>query len=228
MSQGFEGLIIGSIEYKEKSKIVELYTPNGRENVIARGASLVTKGALGFTTTLNYVNYQKSKASFPVMIEYSIIKSYYFILDSLKKANAISIIFQVIKSLDSNAPHHRIFPFVIKCLDLLEKNSPEYVISIFLIKMLSIYGVQPALKSCVICGNDKLVNFSLEEGGALCENCSNYNEKSYRLFENIRFLYYDKTYEYNNSIDYLSLLDFIYSYYLRHVNLKLLSYKINI
>ena len=81
MSVGFVGLVIGSIEYKEKSKIVELYTPYGKENVLARGASKVTSGLLGFTTTLNYVNFEKSKASFPVMIEYYLIKSYYFLLD---------------------------------------------------------------------------------------------------------------------------------------------------
>ena len=225
MSVGFVGLVIGSIEYKEKSKIVELYTPYGKENVLARGASKVTSGLLGFTTTLNYVNFEKSKASFPVMIEYSLIKSYYFVLDSIKKANVVSIMIHIIKSLDDNMPHHRIFPFVINCLDLLEKEDPNYVLSVFLIKMLSIFGVQRAFKSCINCGKEEFVSFSIEAGGILCSNCSIHNENLYKLAEWMKYIYYDKTYICNKDIDYKFLLDFVYDYYYRHVHLKINRYK---
>ena len=226
MSQGYEGIVLGSIEYKEKSKIVELYTPFGKENVLAKGASKMTSGSLGFTTTLNYVSYQKTNSSFPIMIEYSLNKSYYFILDSLKKANVITIIFQVIKSLGDDAPHHRIFPFVIKCLDLLEDNNSDYVVTVFLIKMLAVFGVQPALKQCVLCGKTDLVSFSLTEGGAICGCCGAYNENLLEVLEAFKYIYYDKKYIYKENINYKILLEFVYSYYLLHVHIKIKEYKI--
>lgn len=226
MSNGFEGIVIGSIEYKEKSKIVELYTPLGRENVLVRGASKITSNSFGFTTTLNYVNYQKTNANFPVMIEYSLNKSYYFVLDSIKKANVVTIIIQVIKSLGDDAPHHRIFPFIIKCLDLLSEKNPEYVLSVFLIKMLAIFGVQPAMKNCVICGRTELVNFSLYVGGAICNSCGAFNKNNLAILEWFKYLYYDKSYVYKEDINYKILLEFIYSYYMMHVHLKLKDYNI--
>lgn len=224
MSLSFEGLIIGSIEYKEKSKIVKLYTPHGKENILARGASKMTSNSLGFTTTLNYVCYDKSKASFPVMVEFNLKKSYYFMLDSIKKANVVSVILQIIDSLDDNYPHHRIFPFVIKCLDLLEQYDPFYVLSVFLTKMLAVFGVQPTLKNCINCGKEEIVSFSIEAGGGLCSNCSVYNEKLYKLSEWLRYLYYDKSYIYNDNINYKTLIDYIYDYYNRHVHIKLNRY----
>ena len=61
-----EGIVINTIDYKEKSKIVYLYTPNGISSVKALD---VMKKNLGFTVTLNHVEYNVSNSKFPTVLE---------------------------------------------------------------------------------------------------------------------------------------------------------------
>ena len=68
-----EGIVINTIDYKEKSKIVYLYTPNGINSVKALD---VMKKNLGFIVTLNHVEYNVSNGKFPTVLEYNLIKSY--------------------------------------------------------------------------------------------------------------------------------------------------------
>lgn len=219
-----EGIVINAIDYKEKSKIVYLYTPNGINSVKALD---VIKKNLGFTVTLNYVEYNVSNSKFPTVLEYSLIKSYYNLYEDLKKMGIVITMLDVIKKLEGSYPHERIFNFFIECLNLLEKSKePRYVLSIFLLKMLYIFGVKPAFNECVLCGNKKIVNFSIKEGGALCSNCATYNKESLKYYEWFYKLYNDKEYDELKyvDIDYKELLNQIYGYYLVHVNFKLKDY----
>ena len=43
----FKGLIIASIDYKEKSKIIYLYTPLGKESVLVKAGKAYKAGNLG-------------------------------------------------------------------------------------------------------------------------------------------------------------------------------------
>jgi len=67
-----KGLVISSIDYKEKSKVVYLYTPNGHDSVKAYQSKDFKKGLLGFTTTLNEVSYVKTNSKFSTLMEYSV------------------------------------------------------------------------------------------------------------------------------------------------------------
>ena len=219
-----EGIVINTIDYKEKSKIVYLYTPNGISSVKALD---VMKKNLGFTVTLNHVEYNVSNSKFPTVLEYSLKKSYFNSCDNIKKMGVIFVLIDVIKRLEGEYPHERIFTFFLKCLDLLEKcDDPRFVLSIFLIKMLYIFGVKPSLNECVYCGNRTLVNFSINAGGAICNNCSNLNEINLKSLDCFRKLYDTKEYDEKlfSDINYNDLLNQVYSYYLIHVNFKLKNY----
>lgn len=220
-----EGIVINTIDYKEKSKIVYLYTPNGISSVKALD---VMKKNLGFTVTLNYVEYNVSNSNFPTVLEYSLKKSYYNLYEDLNKIGIVITMLDVIKKLEGNYPHNKIFYFFIECLNLLEKvKEPRFVLSLFLIKMLYIFGVKPTFNECVICGEKSIVNFSIKDGGALCDTCSNHNDLALKTLDWFYKLYSDKEYDENkyDYIDYKELLMHVYSYYLIHVNLKLKDYK---
>ena len=219
-----EGIVINTIDYKEKSKIVYLYTPNGINSVKALD---VMKKNLGFTVTLNHVDFEYSNSKFPTVLEYSLKKSYYNLYEDLNKMGIVITMLDVIKKLEGNYPHERIFKFFIECLNLLEKSKePRYVLSVFLIKMLYIFGVKPIFNECVICGGKEIVNFSIKEGGTLCTNCATQNTEALKVCEWFYKLYSDKEYDETKyeDIDYKDLLNQIYSYYLIHVNLKLKDY----
>ncbi len=218
-----EGIVLKSIDYKEKSKLVYLYTSKG---IISCKALDVSKSKLGFITTLNVVNFELIENKLPTVKEYNIKKSYYSLYNDLNKIGIITPIFDIIYHLENDAPHQRIYPFLIKILDELIKNdNPYYILSIFLIKMLSVFGIKPELKKCLYCNNTNIVNFSITNGGALCSNCSSKNDENYLLYKSFYHLYYDKEFI-EIDTNYNKLLDKIYEYYNLHSNFKLKGYKL--
>ena len=220
-----EGIVLQTIDYKEKSKLVYLYTPFGMESIKALDAS---KSKLGFITTLNVVEYEKTNSKLPTVMEYSLKKSFYSYYTHLDKMSVIVPMIDVVKHLEEEAPHYRIYPFFLECLDLIDDHNPLYILSLFLIKMLSVFGVKPRLANCVFCGRTSIVNFSIKDGGALCNFCSNENFSNQKLHHAFQMLYHKKEYgdEPILDISYKDLLEAIYSYYALHANLKLKSYKL--
>ncbi|MDE7161916.1 MAG: DNA repair protein RecO, partial [Anaeroplasmataceae bacterium] len=220
-----EGIVIKSIEYKEKSKLVYLYTPFGMKSVKALD---VQKTKLGFVTTLNQVEFQISQGKLPTVLEYTLKKSFYSMYQNMDKIGVLAPILDVISHLEEDANHTRIYPFFLEALTELENTEhPLFVLSIFLIKMLSVFGIKPELKSCVLCSRTSIVNFSISNGGALCDHCSTSNENNLAIYEAFKAFYYNKGFEFKEiKISYPTLLEAIYSYYLLHANLKLKSYKL--
>ena len=64
-----EGIILNTIDYKESSKIVHLYTPFGRISVKALGANKPKNGLLGFTTIGNTVSFVATDSELPTLME---------------------------------------------------------------------------------------------------------------------------------------------------------------
>ncbi len=213
-----EGIVINTLAYKEKSKLVYLYTQHGKESVKVHDVA----SKIGFTTTLNIVEYEVSAAKLPTLINYSIKKSYFDMYDNLAKMDVVMTIINLINSLEPDAPHERIYPFLIKILDrLVETANPHFILALFLVKMLSVFGVRPILKNCVKCGNPKVNSFSVVDGGALCPNCSLYDNKE--IYDSWLMLYYDRSFDESiiKQANLKELLDTIYDYYSIHTNLRL-------
>lgn len=218
-----QGIVLKTIDYKEKSKIVYLYTPNGKISVKCH--NLKDKG-IAFTSTLNVVDFEITKGSFPTLVDYTIIRSYYDLTTNINKINCAFIMIDVIYSLEIDNNHPKIYQFFLRCLELLESNSYQYVLAVFLVKMLAVLGIKPNLKKCTICNSDDVIAFSINNGGAVCRNCIQPSQKDIELYKAIYHLYYDTTYIYNDGINYEEVLNTIYQYYLLHAHIKLKKYKV--
>ena len=83
-----EGIVIKSFPYREKSKIVHLYTPNGMVSAKVLDAM---KNKLGFITTLNHVSFEISNSKLPTMLEYTIVESFYNLHEDLNKIFTLRI-----------------------------------------------------------------------------------------------------------------------------------------
>lgn len=216
------GLVISSIDYKEKSKIVYLYTPYGHDSIRANHSKDMKRGLLGFTTTLNQVTYIKTNAKFPTLIEYNLVKTNFDLTSSLKNIFAISTILKIVQNIPQDANHEKLFYYIIEIINGLYTNDPKKVLSVFLIKMLYIFGVNPMLRHCVKCNSDKVFTFSILNAGALCKNCS--NTLNTNLLSIWNEYYYDKK-DLSNYSDtsFDILLDDIKKYYINYANLDLKS-----
>lgn len=214
------GLVISSIDYKEKSKIVYLYTPYGHDSVRANHSKDMKKGLLGFTTTLNQVSYIKTNTKFPTLIEYNLVKTNFDLASSIKNIPSITAILKVIQNIPEDANHQRLFSFLIEIINALYTADSKKILSIFLIKMLYAFGVNPMLKHCVCCNSSDVFTFSIINAGALCKGCSNTSDS--RLLNIWTEYYYDKK-ELSSFSDtnFDILLADIKKYYLNYVNLDL-------
>lgn len=228
MEDKIKGIVIGSIDYKEKSKIVYLYTPNGKESVLAGGAKSIKGGMLGFTNTLNYVEYVKTNSKLPKLVEYNIIESYYDLSNSLDKMKIITIIIQVLNNINDISFHSSIFNFLIFILNELKKENSKnkLILAVFLTKMLSAFGAQPSFNTCVRCNMKNLPAFlSIEEGGMVCNICSPIsNLENYNI---IKKLYQTKSkniddFDVDCNLD--DLLSNLYKFYQYHIHLNLKKY----
>ncbi len=213
-----EGIIIKTIPYKETSKIVYLYTNDGIKSVKALGAKKPKNNSFGFGEIGNIVSYISSDSNFPSVSEYEILYSSYKLTSDYNSIMALSKIIELLNNIPEDSIHHRIYPFVKNIIMNLE-NNPLKALSIFLIKMTFNFGVSPKLDSCIICGNDNVIDFDFKLGGAICINHSN---KDNEFLSIIKEYYKEKKEieEYSNC-DYKKLLSYLNEYYLIHTNIDL-------
>lgn len=224
-----EGIVIGSIAYKETSKIVYLYTEHGRISVRALGSLRQKKGMLPLVTTMNRLECIMTDREFPNAIDYTLIDSYDVIKSDLKRNLWASFMLEIVSKLTEDSPHDRIYPMLKRSLELLKDNDPLSVGVMFQLKMLYGFGVAPSLRKCVKCGSMDVVSFSIKSGGALCQNHNEAGSYDKNELEEIRRVYlfdiYNGSMDDISDIDFLKLFRLVNIYYENHIhiNLKALS-----
>lgn len=167
-----EGIILNTIDYKETSKIVHLYTPYGRISVKALGANKPKNGLLGFTTIGNCVSFVSKDSEIQTLIEYNVESSIYKISEDIEKVKCFMVMLDVMNHIPIDNNHEPIYNTFKKVLnDILDEN-PKKLLCIFLVKMLYAFGIAPNLKTCVSCGKNEVVFLDLLNGGAFCKDCS--------------------------------------------------------
>ena len=214
-----EGIVLSEIDYKEATKIVNLYTEKGKIGVKALGSKKIKNGLLGFITTGNTVSFVTTDKEVYTLIEYDIIDSIMKKDLDINEMKALGTILYIINMIPSDSPHEKIYPFVKDILSNIKNINIDKLLSIFLIKMLYPFGISPNLKSCVKCQNKHdLIAFDIAYGGALCKNCIDKNNN----IEIWNEYYYDKKdlKEYSDT-DFTYLLNQIKNYYSYHLNIRL-------
>ena len=215
-----EGIVFKAITYKETSKIVYLYTPNGKVSVKAIGSKNSKKKTFGFGEIGNIVSFVMTDQDFPTLIEYEILNSAYKYTNSFDSIMALGKIIEILNYLPDDSIHNKIYPFI-KDIMLNLLDNPLKALSIFLIKMTYNFGVAPKFDSCINCGNKNNLLFSVSKGSVICINCNN----GYIDDIDIWMEYYKdkKNIKEYKDTDFKLLLKRINEYYLihAHINLKI-------
>lgn len=219
MNNEIEGIVLSSIDYKETSKIVYLYTPIGCISVKALQAKKIKNGELAFITTGNIVSFVMTDKELPTLVEYHLIEGVFSLTLDIKKLTSLSIILEVLRHIPNDSIHDRIFRLAKNYISYLKDYNEKKILSIFLIKMLYAFGVNPELKKCVRCGSNNLIDFVPRLGGALCNNCSTHNNKLLPYW--IEYYYQKKNIDEYNDCDFDLLLNEITNYYSYHLSIYL-------
>ncbi len=216
------GIVIKSIDYKENSKIVYLYTNDGIKSIRAIGAKNPKKGLLGFTITGSIVSFITTDTSFPSLLEYNTELSLFEITNSIIKINTLNTIIDIINNLNDDANHKAIYPFLVNIINELKNtNNPKKLLCVFLVKMLYSLGVAPNLKSCIYCNNTLNLLFDIEKGGAVCRSCNPLAKNNFSIWNEY---YYKKDIIDNYSdYNYDELLSELKEYYYIHTGILIKS-----
>ncbi len=176
MIKKIEGIIISEVDYKETSKIVNIFSlDHGIIGVIAHGAKKVKNPFKANISKLTYglfhINYKEKGLSSLIAVD--IINNYKNIKKDLIKISYATFISELASQVYKHENNKNIYKIYIDSLTKIDEGFDAQVITnIFELKMLDYLGIRPIIDSCVNCGStNNIVTISSYKGGYLCKNC---------------------------------------------------------
>lgn len=196
MIKKIEGIIIGTVDYKESSKILNILTATeGLIGVIAKGCknprSRISATSNVLTYGIFYLNYYKG--SIPMLLEVDIKDTFKYIKKDLLKTNYAIFLLELATQAYKHDKSNRIYELLIEGLKKMNEGYDSQIITnIIELKLLQYLGIKPVVEYCVNCQNTKdILTISSYKGGYLCKNCVG-TEPIYQLktIQLIRMFYY--------------------------------------
>lgn len=196
MIKKVEGVIVSEVDYKESSKIINIFTKEyGMIGAIARGTKKLKSNLSGVTTKLTFgffhLNYKDNGLS--TLIEVDVIDSFKKIRKDINLISYASYITELVTQVYKHEPNMEIYDLYISALKKIDEGYDYQVITNILeLKLLDYLGIRPVVDSCVSCNSiNDIVTISSYKGGYLCKNCCRneaiVNIKTIKL---IRMFYY--------------------------------------
>lgn len=196
-----EGIILKSVNWKEHSKIVTMFTDNaGRQSIVERGGrSFKSKrGRLQTFTRLELIWFKSEKSGMGYLAEVEPLESFSFEQEGTlgRLTFASAVVEMLYDLLPEDEPHEDLYNLTIDYLRKTDTTSKAGIIPVFLayfLKLLSYLGYRPNFSGCISCGKESgkalFANsngldyyiFSPERGGIICGTCQIPGEYYIRL-----------------------------------------------
>ena len=176
MIKKVEGIIVSTVDYKESSKIINLFTKDeGIIGVMALGCRNM-KSKLSATSNVmcyGYFHLNYRKESLPTLMEVDIIDSFKNIRKDLFYTNYSLFLLELTSSVYRHGSDKDIYSLLIHGLMKINEGYDARIITnIIELKLLSCLGIKPVVDRCVSCGSfHDIVTISSYKGGYLCKNC---------------------------------------------------------
>ncbi|HUN65635.1 MAG TPA: DNA repair protein RecO [Bacteroidota bacterium] len=181
-----DAVVLRSIDYRETSKIVTLYTRHaGRMGVLVKGARQ-KKNPFGSTLEpLSYISaviYTKEGRDLQLLTAADFRKMFRSLpaaLDSL--APALAILEIVNRVTHDGEENHPLFDLVVGTLSALDESlaPPPFLLAYFEFRLAAVLGFRPQMDACASCGKapsagrpEDLWAFDHSRGAILCSDCA--------------------------------------------------------
>jgi DNA repair protein RecO (recombination protein O) len=231
--ENIKGLVLKSINYKESSKIIYVYTISGLRSVLIHGSNKLKNRYLNLSRVLNYIDIYVSGKELVTFRDGDILNGYRDIANNLEKYTYSTHILELVYSFSSHQhDHEKLLNFLLKIFSKIEKET-NYIpyLNMVELKLLFLLGVNPLFNQCVSCERTDNLKFSVTEGGMCCpDHLKNPIKISEKGLFNLKYLYYfdlakDKVLEIDDSNlrEVRNILDKYYEY---HLNTKTNSRKL--
>lgn len=220
-----EAIVCRSLDYKDSSKILYLYTESGTKSVVARGVKKLKSINRFLSQVPNVILYEPTKGSFPTLKEGELKEEFPNIELDIESYTFVSHILELTVSvIDEENDHVKMFDFLKRLLRLFNKQfDPEILSFIFELKLLHFLGYGLRFNQCSICGETDFLVYSIRYGGVVCKKHLEPLEEHFDevIYQKIKQLYYMdinqlKTVEIsrNERIMIRHILDITYSDYI--------------
>ena len=190
-----EGIVVSEIDYKESSKIINVFTKeDGIIGIIAQGSKKLKTNYSGIAK-LSYgyfhINYKENGLS--KLIDFDYINTFKNIKRDIFKMSYSSYLCELVTQVYKHEMNKDIYNLYIASLIKIDEGFDYRIITNILeLKLLDYLGIRPVIDCCVNCGNTSdIVTISSYKGGYLCKNCY-HNEKivNTKVIKLIRMFYY--------------------------------------
>jgi len=174
-----QAFVIKSINWKDTSKIVSLYTrEKGRVDVIAKGVRRKNHPQSANFEALNLLEtiiYFSDKRELQNIGETSLLNSFHKIrIDLEKTAMGLAILELIDTFFQQSETDSIFFNFLLTQFEALEKSANFQVIFwYFILKLLSYLGFKPHFQHCNSCGKVKNEDYFFQKpsGSVFCKEC---------------------------------------------------------
>jgi DNA repair protein RecO (recombination protein O) len=172
-------LVLKSINWKDSSKIVALYTRDkGRVDVLAKGVKRKNHPQSANFEALNHIEtiiYFSEKRELQNIGESTLLNSFHKIRNDLEKTAIGLAILELIDIFFQQSETDTIFfDFLLTQFKALDQSANfQVVFWYFILKLLSYLGFKPQFANCNSCGKDKNEDayFQKTSGSVFCKNC---------------------------------------------------------
>ena len=233
MIKRIEGIIVSEVDYKESSKIINIFSPEvGVIGVLARGTKKIKSNLSGVTSklTYGYFHIQYKENGLSTLMEVDVIIGFKNIRRSIDKISYASYLLELSSMVYKHGSDINIYNLLIASLKKIDEGYDyEVITNILELKLLDYLGIKPVIDSCVNCGSKvDIVTISSYKGGYLCKNCARdeviVNIKTIKLLRMFYYVDIDKISKLDISDNIKKELNrFIDDYYDRYSGLYLKS-----
>ena len=165
-----EAIVCKSLDYKDSSKILYLYTENGTMSVIARGVKKLQSINRFLSQVPNIIKFTPTRGEFPSLKEGELVKEFPNIELDIESYTFVSHILELVSStIDEENDHPKMFQFLKRLLTLFDQQfDPEILSFIFELKLLHFLGYGLRFSGCGVCEEKNNLVYSIRSGGLIC------------------------------------------------------------
>ena len=190
----FKAFVLNSIDYKESSKILYLYTLQGQLSVLAHGVKKMNRINRFLSQNGTLINLEISSAKLPSLRDGEIIHDYENIKSDLDKYTYMNHVMELVRHVISDdLDHTKMFAFLEKLFEKMDSGIDEEILSfIFELKLLYFVGYGLNFKKCAVCDKNEFLVFNVSNGGLVCKEHLSFRDLSYEkdIYTHLMALYY--------------------------------------
>ncbi len=176
-----EAIVLKSLDYKDSSKILYLYTESGLLSIIAHGVKKMNSILRFLSQNGNLIKITYSKGSFPSLKEGELLNDYPEVKKDILAYTYLNHIMELVNNtISEDSNHQKMFSFLKRLFILFNENQdPEVLSFIFELKLLYFLGYGLNFKQCSICNKNESLVFNIDNGGLVCKEHLTVNQQSY-------------------------------------------------